>query len=365
MSREPYGTFSFLIRREGISRRVKMETSVLQYIKDGIAQQKESLVEWLTRTPANVKQLRTGFAGEDAVLGHLHTLDTALQRAEKHTLGLCTVCNDYIEQERLEMDYTACVCLEHLSGEERTRLESDLELSQKVQRALLPHQLPTIHGLEIAAFSQPARIVGGDYFDFLRMKDGSHAIIIADVMGKGMPASMLMASLQASLHIIAPESVEPAEVVTRLNQIFCHSIRITKFVTLFFGRYDERTGVLTYANAGHNPPLVHRAGGSFQALLPTGAAIGLIEQTSFSQSAITLNPGDRMLLYTDGVVESMDGTHQQFGQERLESLLKDDAMARPHTVIASLKRRLRSFSGEGNPADDTTVIALRVTAAQS
>ncbi len=338
-----------------------MDTTVLQYLKEGIAQQRENLVEWLNGTPASVKQLRTGSLGEQAVQDRLHTLDVALQKVEEKTLGLCDVCHDFIETSRLEMDYTACICLEHLTGKERSLLENDLELSQKVQRALLPHNVPEIRGLEVAAFSQPARIVGGDYFDFVRMKDGSHAIVIADVMGKGMPASMLMASLQASLRILAPESTEPADVVARLNHLFNHNIRLTKFVTLFLARYDESSRVLTYCNAGHNPPLVHRVDGSIEALLPTGAAIGLIEQTDFLQGTITLRPGDRMMLYTDGVVEAMDGNEQLFGQERLEKLLRENPRGSVRNMIGSLKERLQKFSGVSTPRDDTTIIAVSVT----
>ncbi len=338
-----------------------METTVLQNLKAGITQQRKNLVEWLGMAPASVKQMRTGPAGMQAVEEHILTLDTALQKANEKTLGLCEVCRDYVEESRLQMDYTACVCIEHLSGRERAQLENDLELSQKVQKALLPHNVPEIHGLEVAAFSQPARIVGGDYFDFVRMRDGSHAIVIADVMGKGMPASMLMASLQASLHIISPENTEPAEVVARLNHLFCHNIRLTKFVTLFFARYNEANGMLTYCNAGHNPPLVHRADGIMEPLLPTGAAIGLIEQTTFSQNAITLRKGDRVLLYTDGVVESMNGEQELFGQERLENLLHENSGSSVQAMIGMLKEKLHKFAGTTTPSDDTTVIALRVS----
>ncbi len=337
-----------------------MDTTLLQYLKESIMQQRENLVEWLNGTPADVKQLRVGSSGEQAVHDRLRLLSAALQKAEEKTLGLCEVCHDYVETSRLEMDYTACVCIEHLTGKERSMLENDLELSQKVQRALLPQGIPKIHGLEVAAFSRPARIVGGDYFDFVRMKDGSHAIVIADVMGKGMPASMLMASLQASLRIIAPESAEPADVVSRLNHLFNHNIRLTKFVTLFLARYDENTRVLTYCNAGHNPPLVHRTDGSVEALLPTGAAIGLIEQTDFSQGRITLHPGDRVLMYTDGVVEAMDNDERLFGQERLEKLLEQNPGSSAHNVILSLKEQLQKFSGVTTPEDDTTIIAVNV-----
>ncbi len=337
-----------------------METTVLQYLKEGIAQQRQNLVEWLNGTPESVKQLRTGSKGEQAVKERLHTLETALQKAEEKTLGICEECHEYVEASRLEMDYTACICIEHLTGKERSLLENDLELSQKVQRALLPHNVPEIRGLEVAAFSQPARIVGGDYFDFVRMKNGCHAIVIADVMGKGMPASMLMASLQASLRILAPENAEPADVVARLNHLFNHNIRLTKFVTLFLAKYDERTRELTYSNAGHNPPLVRKANGSIEALLPTGAAIGLIEQTDFSQKSITLQPGDKVMLYTDGVVESMNSNEQLFGQERLENLLHANSAASARGIIGSLKSELQQFSGASTPIDDTTVIAINV-----
>jgi phosphoserine phosphatase RsbU/P len=338
-----------------------MDTPILQRLKEGIAQQRQDLMDWLSRTPSTVRQLRAGPAGERGVEDHLRALDTAFQKAEEQTLGICDVCHDYVDTSRLEMDYTACVCIEHLSGEERTQLENELELSQKVQQALLPHSTPQIRGLSVAAFSQPAHIVGGDYFDFLRFRDGSHVLVIADVMGKGMPASMLMASLQASLRIIAPESAGPAEVVARLNHIFCHNIRLTKFVTLFLARYEETTRTLTYCNAGHNPPLVYRPSGKIEELLPTGAAIGLVEHGVFEESHTTLSPDDVVLFYTDGVVESRDPKDELFGQERLEEFLRRSSALDPLHIISSLREDLRQFSKAGGPIDDTTVIAVRAT----
>jgi len=338
-----------------------MENSILQRLKESLAQQRQSLNDWLNRTRPEDRTIRLGPESETALQQHLHTLDTALMKASENTLGLCEVCHDYVEPSRLEMDYTACVCIEHLTGSERSQLENELELSQKVQRALLPHDVPRIPGLDIAAFSQPAHIVGGDYFDFLRFKDGSHALVIADVMGKGMPASMLMASLQASLRIIAPESPEPSEVVARLNHLFCHNIRLTKFVSLFLGRYDETTRTLTYCNAGHNPPLVYRSHGSMQSLLPNGAAIGLVEQAEFTQSAIRLGVGDRVLLYTDGVVESLNKQKELFGQERLEEFLRASSELSAHQIVTSLRDRLQQFIETNTPTDDTTIIAVEVT----
>ncbi len=334
--------------------------TVLQRLKESIGQQRKNLLDWFNATPANVRQIRSGPSGEHGVRQHLQLLDTALERAENKTLGMCTVCDEYVDTSRLEMDYTSCVCIEHLTGEERSRLENELELSQKVQRALLPHRVPEIPGLEVAAFSQPAHIVGGDYFDFLRFKDGSHAIVIADVMGKGMPASMLMASLQASLQILAPEHLQPADVVARLNYLFCHNIRLTKFVTFFLARYDDDTGVLTYCNAGHNPPLLYRIDGAMESLDPTGAAIGLVEQTGFLQKSVQLLPGDRLLLFTDGVVEWMNPAKELFGEHRVHSLLRESTSLNPQQTITRLRDRLQSFHATSTPLDDTTVIAVKV-----
>jgi sigma-B regulation protein RsbU (phosphoserine phosphatase) len=336
-----------------------MNGNILQQLKENLTQRKQNILEFLKYTATPTLKTRFGPASEEEVGAHIRQLDSVLKKAEDKTLGLCEVCHEQVEVSRLEMDYTACVCLEHLTSEERTRLENDLELSQKVQKALLPHELPIIHSLEIAAFSQPAHIVGGDYFDFLRFKDDSPAFVIADVMGKGMAASMLMANLQASLHIITPENIEPANVVARLNHLFCHNIRLTKFVTLFLARYNETTGVLTYCNAGHNPPLLRKHNGLIKYLRPTGAAIGLIEQSDFQQEEIRLEVDDYILLYTDGVVESANYNKELFGEERLEEFLDRSSHLSAPQMIASLRETVQRFTQIQSPADDTTIIAMK------
>jgi sigma-B regulation protein RsbU (phosphoserine phosphatase) len=335
-----------------------MDNNLVQILKENLRQRKQNITDFLKKTPASTISTRIGPNKNNAVNEQLHLFDQILEQAEQNTIGLCEICHEAVEPARLEMDYKACVCLSHLTGEERTHLENDLELSQKVQQALLPHTTPTIQGLDIAAFSQPARIVGGDYFDFLRFEDGAHAIAIADVMGKGMPASMLMSNLQASLRIITPEKHSPGEVIARLNNIFCRNIRLTKFVTIFLARYDESTRVLTYCNAGHNQPLVRHTDGSLEWLQPTGAAIGLIEQTMFREQSVTLEQGAQMLLYTDGVVESFDNKDELFGEERLAKFFTSSSGIPPLQLLANLRETLRSFTQTDNARDDTTIIAI-------
>lgn len=344
-----------------------MSASVFDRVRTSLVQQRQNLATWLYSTPPQKKQLRLGAADEVAVRAHLQVLDSALQKAADHTLGLCEVCHDYVEPSRLEMDYTACVCLEHLATEERRRLESDLELSQKVQQALLPQQVPDIPGLELAAFSQPARIVGGDYFDFLQFRDSTHGLVIADVVDKGMAASLLMASLQASLRILVAESDSPAKVVERLNSLFIHNIHLTQFVTLFLGRYDHVTRTLHYCNAGHNPPLLYRSskngtarGGEW--LQPTGAAIGLVEEFTFHDETITLMPDDTLLLYTDGVTEARNLQGTEFRPQGLIDFMQQHAQRQAPDLVRELRRTLQEFAAGQPLADDTTIVAGRVTA---
>ena len=338
-----------------------MSNSVFDRVRTSLVTQRQNLAAWLVNTPDQKKQLRLGPAGEKAVQAHMQVLDTALEKAADHTLGLCDVCHDYVEPSRLEMDYTACICIDHLADEERRRLESDLELSQKVQQALLPEQVPDIPGLELAAFSQPARIVGGDYFDFLHFQDDTHSLVIADVVDKGMAASLLMASLQASLRILVAESKSPAEVVQRLNSLFIHNIHLTQFVTLFLARYDHATRTLQYCNAGHNPPLLYRplADGTYQSewLQPTGAAIGLVEDFAFGEGFVTLQPGDILLLYTDGVTESRNRQGTEFRTQGLCDFMQQYAHLPVTDLVRELRRTLQEFAGGQPLADDTTIVA--------
>jgi sigma-B regulation protein RsbU (phosphoserine phosphatase) len=264
------------------------------------------------------------------------------------------------------MDYTACVCIEHLAEEERRRLESDLELSQKVQQALLPQQVPDIPGMELAAFSQPARIVGGDYFDFFHFQDNTHGLVIADVVDKGMAASLLMASLQASLRILVAESDSPAQVVQRLNSLFIHNIHLTQFVTLFLARYDHITHRLQYCNAGHNQPLLYRQqpDGTPQAqwLEPTGAAIGLVEEFVFSDAAVSLKPGDTLLLYTDGVTDMRNRQGAEFRPQGLVDFMRQHAALPAAEMVRELRRTLQEFTGGQPIDDDTTFVVGKLTA---
>jgi phosphoserine phosphatase RsbU/P len=341
-----------------------MDEKLFGRFRENLLEQRQNIKEWLENTPAQEKQVRLGPLDEVAVQEHLEVLNTAAEKAEEQTLGLCTVCQDYVETSRLEVDYTASICIDHYTAEQRRKLEKELELSQKVQKALLPQQIPDVKGLELAAFSQPARIVGGDYFDFFHFRDGSPGFVIADVMGKGIAASLLMATLQASLRILVTEEESPSDVIKRLNQIFCHNINLTKFVTIFLARYDHESKTLHYCNAGHNPPLLFRPKGSepVQWLDSTCAAIGLVEDFQFNGTQIALSSGDLLLLYTDGVTEALNPTEEEFGVERLAETVLRNSSTTPGELVAALRRSVQQFTNGRSLEDDTTILAARIQA---
>lgn len=335
-----------------------MDAKVFGKIRESVLEQSQNLQEWLKETPPQEKQVRLGPVKETAIQEHLEVLQTAAAKAEDKTLGLCTVCEDYIETNRLEVDYTACVCIEHYTEDQRRTLEKELELSQKVQKALLPQVIPDLPGLELSVFSQPARFVGGDYFDFFEFKDGSPGFVIADVMGKGMGASLLMASLQASLRILVTQEESPSEVIKRLNHLFCHNINLTKFVTLFLARYEKDSNTLHYCNAGHNPPLLF--GNEIRWLNSTSPAIGLVEEFQCDAAKLSLSPGDLLLLYTDGVTEANNASEEEFGAERLAAIAEQNPGISSRDMVTAVRRVLREHTNGQPPEDDTTILAVRV-----
>jgi sigma-B regulation protein RsbU (phosphoserine phosphatase) len=341
-----------------------MEALVLEHMRKGLLQKRDRLNEWLRTTPLAKKEVLLGPSTEQSVHCCLDVIDNAISKADSKTLGKCEVCHEDVETELLEVDYTACVCLEHLSKEERRHLESELELAQDVQKMLLPQEVPNIPGLEIAAFSRPAQIVGGDYFDFIDFSNGFHGLAIADVAGHGVSASLHMASIQALLRTLVPVNKSPAEVMRQVHKLFIHNIRFETFVTFFIGAFDSSTKRLTYCNAGHQPPLVlHKTmskNESVEMLRPTGAAIGLVEEAEFAEKTIELQEEDLLVLYTDGVTESVNPQNQEFGRERLVKLSREVNNTPVREVVQHIRQRLEEFSEGERLADDTTIVLCKI-----
>ncbi len=341
-----------------------MEALILERMRKGLLQKRHSLTEWLHATPLGKKKVLLGPSTEQSVHARLDVIDDTISKADSRTLGKCEVCHEDVETELLEVDYTACVCIEHLSKEERRHLERELELAQSVQKMLLPQEAPNIPGLEIAAFSRPAQIVGGDYFDFIDFSNGFHGLAMADVAGHGVSASLHMASIQALLRTLVPVNNSPAAVMSQVHKLFIHNTRFETFVTFFIGAFDSSTRILTFCNAGHPPPLVLRKTKSKEEsvvmLRPTGAAIGLVEEAEFAEKTIELQKEDLLVLYTDGITEAVNLQNQEFGRERLIKLIQQVNYAPVKQVVQEIRQALEEFS-EGKPlADDTTLVVCKV-----
>ncbi len=338
-----------------------MVTELYERIQEGLEEKQKEITEFLETAPEPEKDLCLG-SDEGCIENHLHVIETSLERIDDQTLGVCVVCHGYVDAQLLEMDYTAAVCLDHYSDEERRRLESELELSQVVQRALLPQRIPDIRGVELAAFSRPSEIIGGDYFDFFQFRDGTHGLVIADVSGHGVAAGMLMSSLQTAIRTMAPDTDSPADILERINRFYIHNIHFTTFVTVFLARFDPVTLTLTYVNAGHNPPAVRRRErAEILWLRPTAPAIGLAEDFHARMELIGFAGGDSLLLYTDGVTEVLNISNEQFGQERLAELVHQHADRTAPDLLQAVRQAVSAFGGNRPLVDDVTMVALKIS----
>jgi sigma-B regulation protein RsbU (phosphoserine phosphatase) len=337
-------------------------SDIVSDVEKGLVEKRDVIEHWREAVPETEQETVLGPAGEEGLRAHLHVVDTSLQQAEHGTLGVCVVCHGRVDEELLQMDYTACVCLDHFSPAERRQLENELELSQIVQRGLLPQSMPYIDGLELAAFSRPSQIIGGDYFDFLQFKDGAPGLVMADISGHGVSAGMLMSSLQTAFRTLVPEAVGPAEILERINRLYIHNINFTTFVTVFFARFDPSSRRLTYSSAGHNPAILYRkAADGIQRLQRTGAAIGLIDGSPLGTEAVTLSQGDRLLLYTDGVTEATNSRGEQFGEHRLAEVVSRDHDLPAEALVQSIRLALGEFTEGVVPEDDTTLVVAALT----
>lgn len=337
-----------------------MEVATFIRFRENLQEKRKGLSNWFANTPPEHRQIHLGTADENQFAEHLHVIDGVIARTGDETFGLCDICHLYIGAQHLEMDYTASICIEHLSEPQVRQLERELELAQSVQRALLPQNIPSIPGLELAAFSRPAQFVGGDIFDFLQFRDGAYGLVVADVSGHGVSAGLIMASLQTALRTLVPINHDPCTIIDQLQHIYQHNINLTLFITLLMGRFDMATRRFTYVSAGHNPPLLINKNGRVTWLAPTGAAIGLVERAQYRLESCPLEPGDVLVFYTDGVTEAMNPLRQLFGEERLAQIVAGQRNLSASQIVTGLRQSVESFS-EGHPlSDDATIVVCKV-----
>ena len=250
---------------------------------------------------------------------------------------------------------------------EHTQLESikgDLAVAREIQQAILPRIFPPfpeeVSHMDIAASMNAAKDVGGDFYDFFRIDDDRIGFVIADVSGKGVPAAIFMAVARTLIRATGIRGVSPSECISYSNALLAKESVNYMFVTVFYGIYNIRTGEVTYTNAGHNPPYLMKANGSIQPLPMTKDIIaGAIDDFQFTEETISLEQGDTLLLYTDGVTEATDPDLNEYGEERLQQLLGQLVKSDCQQIIDTVRSDVKAFAREAEQSDDITLLAIK------
>ncbi|MCZ6807847.1 MAG: SpoIIE family protein phosphatase [Deltaproteobacteria bacterium] len=242
---------------------------------------------------------------------------------------------------------------------EKERQDREFELAAEIQQQLLPNEMPQIPGFEVLGWSRPARVVGGDYFTFRDLGEGVWALIIGDVSGKGAPAALLVSTVDAALRVMLEQSRVDAELVGRLNQYVYDASTGNKYVTMVLASLDIKAGRLDFVNAGHNDGFLIRESGQVERLESGGSPVGLLPSAKYAQMSVELGPGDLVCLYSDGITECEDARGDEYGEERLVELLRDQRSKPLEEIEGTLNDAVLGFSAGQPQRDDQTVVLLR------
>jgi len=315
------------------------------------------------RQPANEAERRLAAAGIKVLLP---------MRAGDRTLGLLCLGDRLggAAYEDADVEYLAALSNIAMSAIENSRfvremvekreLERELSLARTIQKGLLPAVIKSPEGYDIAAVNESSLQVGGDYYDVIPLSEHEYVLGIGDVSGKGVPASLLMANVQAALRAIAPLRLPMDEATQRLNAIVYSNTQADTFITFFWGILDARSNIFTYVNAGHNPPYLFRADGEFEAMMTGGLILGVLdEQVPYDIASVILRPGDTIIAYTDGVNEAMSQEMKEYGNERLEALLRKLAGRPAAEIIDRVREDILRHTTGAKQSDDITMLALR------
>jgi len=269
-----------------------------------------------------------------------------------------------ITEEWSEGSGSAEVAQAHLEQEvrKRERVEHDLRVARSIQQASLPKEVPTLEGWQIAPYYQPAREVGGDFYDFHLLPEGRLGLVVGDATGKGVSAALVMSTTCGMLRLAAQSHSSPAEMLQGVNEVLFPNIPFNMFVTCFYAILNPKNGHLVYANAGHDLPYLHRKGDA-EELRARGMPLGLMSKMSYEEKETTLHVGEGALLYSDGLVEAHDPEGEMFGFPRLRALLAAHSAEEERPVGDFLMEELYSFVGEGwEQEDDITLLTLKRSA---
>ena len=301
------------------------------------------------------KSITSPAPGEE-LIALLQQVDQALERMDSGTYGLCQVCHDAIEPERLAADPLTCFCLDHLTPADQRALERDLDMAREIQGGLLPKADARFGLWQISFHYEPAGLVSGDYCDVVDAGQRGLYFMLGDVSGKGIAAAMLMSNLHALFRALISAGLPLGQLVTQASRAFCETTLAAHYATLVCG-HAFPTGEVELCNAGHLPPLyIH--GNKVAEVPSTGLPLGMFCSQEFALSRLRLQAGDSLLLYTDGLTEAEDDAGTAYGTERLSRLAANNCGATPRTLLAACREDLDIFRGSTAIRDDLSLMAV-------
>lgn len=333
------------------------------------------LAGWMLK---NQKPLLTNDLANDPRFKGVNTEETKIRsvlcvplRVKNRMIGLISLFNKKTEvftpdDQRLlsivAMQSAQVIESARLYQEEKKlqQMEEDLKTAKNIQLSLLPKENPSLPDIDIAGFTLPAREVGGDYYDFINIDQDSLGIVIADVSGKGMPAALLMANLQATLRGQALTNHAPSQCVTKSNSLLCRSVEKGKFVTLFYGILHTQEKSFTYTNAGHCYPLIFNPKGKIKKLEKGGLILGMLDNYPYQEEKIILEPGELILLFTDGITEAFNKENEQFEEERLIKVVQECFHLNAKEISQQILNSVVAFQEDVPQSDDLTLVVVKI-----
>ena len=351
------GQYSFVFAHNGIEalERLREEADIDMVLSDINMPQMDglTLLEQIPKVDPNIRSVII------SAYGDMKNIRTAMNRG---AFDFVTKPLDF-DDLQITIERTVSHLIEWrdaLSSRDKlVMLQNELDVATKMQQSILPTKFPSGPDYRSFASMEPARNVGGDFYDVIPLENGRIGLTIADVSGKGVPAALFMMSSRTLLKGAAIGNHEPGDVLREVNNLLVEDNETMMFVTLFYALYDPHSGLLTYANGGHNAPLIRHADGS-STLLPLtgGIALGVIDGIEYEQAEVRLERGETLILYTDGVTEAMNEAEEEFGLDRLAAVLTSHPSNDPEEVNGAIFEAVRAFAGDAPQSDDITCLTL-------
>ncbi len=334
-------------------------------VRDRVLKEKESIL-------VRDAQLDDAFKGRMSIVEQkVHTMMAVPVQTRERIIGLIYVDSPFILREFTKDDLSLLTIMASQAAfriisallaeaEETERaMKRDLDQAAVIQKRMLPDQAPRVEAADLAGFNAACKTVGGDYYDFFTYPDGRVALALGDVSGKGMPASLMMMALHARVQVLAEDPKDLGDFMMRLNKATCAKCPSNKFITFFFCVLNAATGELRFANAGHNPPIILRSSGESEMLEAGGPVLGILSIAPYSEERAQLGHGDMLVLYSDGVTEATNNDFDEFGEERLLEVLKQNRELPAGQIVDAVTKALGEFAAGAPQADDITLVVAK------